>query len=365
MASFGSWEHLLFYVILLGFGSIVNCQEADIVEDIIPEVKRVGMTAKLNCTVARMKQGAVVQWIFKNPRGDEILSSGKDIQVVNEIKGGVKDYEILTFKSKTGDRTTYQLVISRLRPEYNGDYECSISMTGVAADKWPRKTGYIRVFQAPTIRPGSTDSVKMLEKGSNSSLVCDAIGVPDPNITWVRSDGKLLPNGKAIFRGRTLPITFADVKFSGLYKCVADNTIKPPAVSLAQVYVAQEPTVRVLQDSVGQFANGQLKAKLDCIVQGYPTPTVEWVVLDGPMRRVLTDSDKFRTTKQVRPQWFQSFGFLFTWVGHRITNVSDCQKTPRRFLRHGIGYVSLRVSKRWVPKHLGVEGSGQTKSLLL
>ncbi|GFO32956.1 lachesin [Plakobranchus ocellatus] len=180
----------------------------------------------------------------------------------------------------------------------NGVYECSVVIDQVPSDEWPRKTGTITVLQAPTIRPGSTDSVKMIEKGGNASIVCDAVGVPDPNITWVRSDGKILPNGKAIFRGSRLPIRFADVKYSGVYKCVADNNIKPPAVSLTQVYVFQEPTVRVLQDSVGQLANGQLEAKLDCIVQGYPTPTVFWMVMDGPMRRVLTDSDKFETTKQ-------------------------------------------------------------------
>lgn len=298
MVTTGCWKQILMCIVLAGAVSKGVCQRPDIVEDILPQVTRVGMTAMLNCTVARMKQGAEVQWTFKSPRGDEIISSGKKIQIINEIKGGVKDYEIVTTDSPSGDRSTYTLVIARIRPEFNGDYECSISITGVTPDKWPRKIGYIRVMQAPTIRPGSTDSVKMLEKGANSTLTCDAIGVPDPNITWVRTDGKLLPNGKAIFRGRTLPIAFADVKFSGLYKCVADNSIKPPAVSLAQVYVAQEPTVRVLQDSVGQFSNGQLEAKLDCIVQGYPTPTVEWMRIDGQTKRYLTDSDKFDSTKQ-------------------------------------------------------------------
>ncbi|RUS70173.1 hypothetical protein EGW08_022065 [Elysia chlorotica] len=291
-------QYLLFLATVFGIISLGQCQEPGIVEDILPVVTRVGLTARLNCTVARMTSGTAVQWTFKNPRGDEIISIDKDIQVLNELKGGIKDFEVQTYDSVRGDRTTYQLVISRIRPEFHGTYECSITITGVIAEHWPRETGTITVLQAPTIRPGSTDSVKMLEKGSSSSLVCDAFGVPSPNITWVRSDGKLLPTGKAIFRGRTMPIAFADVDFSGVYKCVADNSIKPPAISLAQVYVAQEPTVRVLQDSVGQFANGQLKAKLDCIVQGYPTPSVEWMVYDGPRRRALTDSDKFDTTKQ-------------------------------------------------------------------
>ncbi|KAK3746748.1 hypothetical protein RRG08_059578 [Elysia crispata] len=199
-SSYTASGYLLFLLVFIGIASLGRCQEPGIVEDILPEVKRVGMTARLNCTVARMKQGADVQWTFKNSKNvDEVISIGKEVQIVNDIKGGVKDYEDLSFTGRSGDRTTYQLVKARLRPEYDGSYECSIAIAGVAPDLWPRETGKITVLQAPTIRPGSTDSVKMLEKGSNSNPTCDAVGVPAPNITWVRSDGKLRPMGRQYF----------------------------------------------------------------------------------------------------------------------------------------------------------------------
>ena len=97
------------------------------------------------------------------------------------------------------------------------------------------------------IEPGITDAVRQLAKGSRAVLQCDARGVPAPNVTWARSDGRLLPNGRALHRGKNLIIEKADVQFSGIYRCVADNQIKPPAQSLTEVYVFQAPVVRVIQ----------------------------------------------------------------------------------------------------------------------
>lgn len=54
----------------------------------------------------------------------------------------------------------------------------------------------------------------------------------------------------------------------GVYRCVADNNIKPPAEHLAEVFVFHAPKTRVVQDSVGQAQNRRFWAKLECIVQG-------------------------------------------------------------------------------------------------
>ncbi|KAK0066930.1 protein amalgam [Biomphalaria pfeifferi] len=287
-----AWIH--FCLVSFMYFSFVRCQDPEIVNDILPEVKRVGQTAMMNCTVARLGDNSV-RWVFDG-NIHQVISSNEEIIVMNPWKGGVPTYRVLRLPQ--GDRVTFVLLISRIRPEFSGKYICSVMVHNQAVDHWTTKTGYLTVLQPPMIRPGSTDSVKMVDKGGNTSITCDAYGVPYPNITWVRSDGKLLPNGKAMFRGRTLPILSADVKYSGVYKCVADNFIKPPAEALTQVYVFQEPTVRVLQNSVGQYANGRLDAKLDCIVRGYPTPTVYWMVKNGDQKVILTDSDKYETTKQ-------------------------------------------------------------------
>ena len=64
------------------------------------------------------------------------------------------------------------------------------------------------------------------------------------------------------------------------------------------MFFLQAPVVRVIQDSVGQMPNGRLTAKLDCIVQGYPPPTVYWFYYEGDTRVKTLDADKYATTKQ-------------------------------------------------------------------
>ncbi|XP_012946459.1 protein amalgam [Aplysia californica] len=288
----------IFVVALLQlYVSLVSGQKPEIVNNIYPDVQRVGGTARLNCTVARLGQNSV-QWSFKGKQGDEVISINERIQVINIRKGSIPNYEVIRKTDSSADRTTFMLVINRLLPDFTGEYVCTIMVTNDQFTMWTSKSAFLQVQYAPVIHPGSTDTVKQIHRGHNASITCDAMGVPTPNITWVRSDGKLLPNGNAIYRGRTLPIKVADVKFSGVYRCVADNQIKPPAESLTQVYVYQAPVVRVVQDSVGQYANGMLDAKLDCIVQGYPQPTVYWGYYKGDTFVKALDQDKYETTKQ-------------------------------------------------------------------
>jgi limbic system-associated membrane protein len=286
---------LCFSTLVLCLFAVGHCQDPEIVNDILPDVKRVGMTGKLNCTVARLGENTVL-WSFTG-QPKETISINLNIQVLNNWKGGIPAYKVIR-TDEAGDRTTFTLIISRLLPIHSGTYECLVQVANKESSLWTRRTGVLIVQQPPMIRPGSTDSVKLVDQGENTTITCDAVGVPSPNITWVRSDGKLLPNGKAIFRGRTMTISQADVNYSGVYRCVADNNIKPPAESLTQVQVLQAPSVRVLQDSVGQYSNGKMTAKLDCIVQGYPIPTVHWMITRRGQEQKLLNTEKYETTKQ-------------------------------------------------------------------
>lgn len=70
------------------------------------------------------------------------------------------------------------------------------------------------------------------------------------------------------FQGRYLPLKTANVNHTGVYRCVADNNIKPPDEHLCSLEVFHAPTARVVQDSVGQAQGRRLSARLDCIVNG-------------------------------------------------------------------------------------------------
>ena len=65
-----------------------------------------------------------------------------------------------------------------------------------------------------------------------------------------------------------LHLVNVSVRHMGVYRCVANNNIKPPAEHLAELRVFHAPRTRVVQNSVGQAQNRRFSAKLECIVQG-------------------------------------------------------------------------------------------------
>ncbi|KAL8592850.1 hypothetical protein ACOMHN_050678 [Nucella lapillus] len=86
-------------------------QDPEIVDDILPEVKRVGATARINCTVTN-KQTNNVFWIRENT--NELISVDQTIALqINPMVGGLRKYEVL--EHGPANRLTFTLVIRRLR----------------------------------------------------------------------------------------------------------------------------------------------------------------------------------------------------------------------------------------------------------
>ncbi|KAK7469747.1 hypothetical protein BaRGS_00036230, partial [Batillaria attramentaria] len=119
--------------------------------------------------------------------------------------------------------------------------------------------------------------------------------------------------------GRNLPLRLAAVDHMGVYRCVAYNNIKPPDEHLCEVRVFHAPTTRTVQNSVGQAQNRKLTARLDCIVNGYPRPSVRWERIVSGGRVVLTDNDFFVTSKQTTDN--QNLYSGEEWYTLKIKNV--------------------------------------------
>ncbi|KAK0066913.1 lachesin [Biomphalaria pfeifferi] len=295
----------------------VLAQQPEIVDEIWPEVQPIGRTGRINCTVARLNENTVT-WYHQEYK--QTISVGETIEVMNDIIGGLRKYEVQVRKNV--DRVTYMLVIRRLRQQDAGWYQCTVRIQSVENNKWPTKKGQLTVQVAPTIRTGDTTAVLQVNRGQNSTLQCSATGIPFPNITWVRLDGGLLPvlpTPVAQFRSENLPLVNVDIQHMGIYRCVADNFIKPPAEHLAEVLVFHAPRTRVVQDSVGQAQNRRFYAKLECIVQGHPEPTVTWerVINNGRVR--ITDDEKYDINKQTKD--LQNLKAMESWYTLKIINV--------------------------------------------
>ena len=54
----------------------------------------------------------------------------------------------------------------------------------------------------------------------------------------------------------------------GLYRCIADNTVRPPARSDVKVYVNFRPFARPAQSSYGQAQNRMYDLVIECRIQG-------------------------------------------------------------------------------------------------
>jgi limbic system-associated membrane protein len=254
--------------------SVVCQDEPKITTTIWPEIKRIGMTGYLNCTVTRQSNNKV-QWILKATH--LVLTSDDRIEIdnsINEIVDGYTKYDIT--KRENGDESTYMLIVRRLVLSDSGIYTCQINVK--AAPVYPSKDGTITVLVPPTIIQGQTTQTVNVDEGFNATLTCAAIGYPNPNISWVRVNGQTLPppyNRYAV-KGNILQLYNMQAGDRGMYRCVADNNVRPLATYDTTVYVFFKPVAKAVQRSYGQAQNRLFDLTFECIVAGYPAPNMMW-----------------------------------------------------------------------------------------
>ncbi|CAC5416124.1 unnamed protein product [Mytilus coruscus] len=166
----------------------------EIVDDVLPEVKKQGQTAYLNFSVINLQSPAQLQWIKQTtPTGlPQHISSGETVRI-DEVVEGRRKYDVV--KYRTNNHDIYQLIIRSLTETDAGNYRCQIYLPNQNYMEWPKKLGRLTVQIAPTIKAASAASITVQE-GQNITLYCEANGNPAPNITWKRGDGFPLPNGR-------------------------------------------------------------------------------------------------------------------------------------------------------------------------
>ena len=134
----------------------------------------------------------------------------------------------------------------------------------------------------------STTNTITVYEYENLTLTCDASGYPSPNISWVRVNSNVLPNGElrhmvsesearrssarehddVLLQGTRLPLYHVTQEDRGIYRCLADNNVRPPAVHDATLLVMFRPVARPVQTSYGQAENRMLDVTIECVIAG-------------------------------------------------------------------------------------------------
>lgn len=279
------------FVLLALIVTLVEAQEEpQITKEILPDIKRVGTTGRLNCTVQR--QGInKVYWIHKN--SETIISEDDDIALednFNKLVDGWPKYDV--YRYIVGDRRTYQLVVRRLQLTDRGTYTCQIHYKG--STEHPSKDGKLIVLIPPTVIQSQTTQTLTAQQGSDVELECNADGYPKPNVTWVRPNGRPLPKPYNRFsvRGNILKLKNVAEDDRGIYRCVADNNVKPPAQYDAALYVQFKPTAKAVQSSYGQAQNRLFDIVIECRIAGFPEPDLKWYKKIEDGLEPISDDDK-------------------------------------------------------------------------
>uniref|UniRef100_M3YMQ2 Hemicentin 2 n=1 Tax=Mustela putorius furo TaxID=9669 RepID=M3YMQ2_MUSPF len=155
-----------------------------------------------------------------------------------------------------------------------GRYQCvAFSPAGQQA-----KDFRLRMQAPPTIWGSNETSEVVVMEGHPVRFLCEARGVPAPNISWFKDGASLPLSAEAVYTrgGRQLQLGRARGVDAGTYTCQASNPVGvTEKSSRLEVYVP--PTIEGAggEPRVVKAVAGRPLA-LECVARGHPPPTLSW-----------------------------------------------------------------------------------------
>ncbi|XP_048236544.1 contactin-5-like [Haliotis rufescens] len=165
------------------------------------------------------------------------------------------------------------LIIKDAKLEHSGNYTCLVRRGSDASDT---KSLHLSIISKPYFLFPLEN--KFVDKGSQLTWRCDAVGVPHATYTWLKETKVLLPTpGDIDIYRNTLTIHDADPsRHNGMYQCVAENKYGKVLTSGQLTVLAFQPkfTKHPILDSMLGTEGGNITIK--CHPEAAPTPTISW-----------------------------------------------------------------------------------------
>ncbi|XP_016112004.1 hemicentin-1 [Sinocyclocheilus grahami] len=166
-----------------------------------------------------------------------------------------------------------QLEIVGVQVADGGVYTCKVSNIAGQVDRTFRVTVHV-----PPVMEGPLHETLTQNMGSHITLICEASGVPVPNIAWLKDgspiESSLQWNWSA--RGNRLELGPLQLSHAGTYTCIAKNSEGQTQKDYSLTIFASPTIIDSGHPSEVSAPVGE-ELTLECRVMGTPTPKVSWL----------------------------------------------------------------------------------------
>lgn len=177
---------------------------------------------------------------------------------------------------------TWRLKVSNVQKNDSGSYMCQIN-----TDPMKSQMGHLEVVIPPDVLDTAGGKDYVTNEGGNLKLVCKATGVPEPNVTWKREDGRNIiirqdgQNKEVVrqYEGEILHLTNVQRSEMGVYLCIASNGIPPSVSKRFIVQIHFHPMVKVPNQLVAAPLGSDVF--IQCYVESSPKAMHSWTKESG------------------------------------------------------------------------------------
>ncbi|XP_031555946.1 opioid-binding protein/cell adhesion molecule-like [Actinia tenebrosa] len=187
---------------------------------------------------------------------------------------------------RVSKESTATLVIHNVTLADSGTYGCVLVLT--TRNPITSKVKLV-VTSLPNITLNPSSSIIRVNESEGLFISCSAVGIPEPNVTWLRlRDGGKFRKNQGVGHV-TINLSNITRNDSGIYNCCATNNPKEnPTCRSTTISVQYKPEIDVVQsnDTVSSYNNGTVT--IYCLANGVPSPLFTWY--DPRNRSILTGS---------------------------------------------------------------------------
>lgn len=150
------------------------------------QIKDIGGTVELECSVQYAKEYTVLWTKTLNERSDSVFLSTGSSLVIKDSRFALRH---------DPSSSTYTLQIKDIQETDAGIYQCQVVLSvinKISADV------LLSVRRPPVIADNSTQSL-VVSEGKSVQMECYAGGYPHPTISWRRENNAILPTGEHFY----------------------------------------------------------------------------------------------------------------------------------------------------------------------